>query len=160
MTILDPVALHLLRPVTSRLSNRPTAIPPLVLRRIAEELDAKWTRRGHLLFMIYVIGLLLCYAGGLFYKRFVSVNPTWGIIDITFNVVQFVFMFGVFLITWWIAKRARLPRVCAVMLEHRRCPDCGYDIRALPPAAEDSATVCPECGCAWRLEGIAVLHDS
>lgn len=52
---------------------------------------------------------------------------------------------------WRSGRRARGRYICAVMLEHRRCPHCGYDIRRLPPAPEDGATVCPECGCAWKV---------
>jgi transcription initiation factor TFIIIB Brf1 subunit/transcription initiation factor TFIIB len=37
------------------------------------------------------------------------------------------------------------------MLKHLRCPHCGYDLRGLAADPEDGATVCPECGCAWRL---------
>ena len=36
-----------------------------------------------------------------------------------------------------------------------RCPHCGYDIRGLPTDPEDGATICPECGCAWQLDGKA-----
>jgi hypothetical protein len=39
------------------------------------------------------------------------------------------------------------------MLKHRRCPHCGYDLRLLPIDSNDGATVCPECGCAWSLDG-------
>ena len=39
-----------------------------------------------------------------------------------------------------------------VMLQHLRCPHCGYDLRLLPTDPKDGASVCPECGCAWRLE--------
>jgi transcription initiation factor TFIIIB Brf1 subunit/transcription initiation factor TFIIB len=38
------------------------------------------------------------------------------------------------------------------MLEHRRCPHCGYDLRMLPTDPDDGSTVCPECGCAWGLD--------
>ena len=41
------------------------------------------------------------------------------------------------------------------MLQHRRCPHCGYDLRLLPDDCSDGATVCPECGCAWKLVGEA-----
>ena len=41
--------------------------------------------------------------------------------------------------------------VMAAMLKHLRCPHCGYDIRELPVDPKDGATVCPECGCAWKL---------
>ena len=32
-----------------------------------------------------------------------------------------------------------------------RCPHCGYDLRELPGDPDDGATVCPGCGCAWKL---------
>jgi hypothetical protein len=38
------------------------------------------------------------------------------------------------------------------MLKFRRCPHCGYDLRLLPADPADSATVCPECGCAWLID--------
>jgi hypothetical protein len=49
------------------------------------------------------------------------------------------------------ARRARHKRIRNIMLQHLRCPHCGYDLRLLPTAPGDGATVCPECGCAWRL---------
>jgi hypothetical protein len=55
------------------------------------------------------------------------------------------------LIIWLNAKRVRYKRIQAVMLKHLRCPHCGYDLRGLPTAPEDGATICPECGYAWRL---------
>jgi hypothetical protein len=54
---------------------------------------------------------------------------------------------------WRSGRRARAERVCATMLRHLRCPHCGYDIRGLPTAPEDGATVCPECGCATESLG-------
>ena len=52
----------------------------------------------------------------------------------------------------WIALRStRHQKTGGVMLAHQRCPHCGYDLRLLPTDATDGATVCPECGCAWRL---------
>jgi hypothetical protein len=152
VTPLDPVAAYLLRPLTVHLSNRPEVIPVQSLRKVAEELDRYWTRRGYLIFAVYVVGLLLCYAGSLYYRAFISTNPSWDMVGILFWIVQFVFMFGVFYITWRIGKRARLPRTLPVMLKHLRCPHCGYDIRSLPPDPNDGATICPECGCAWMLD--------
>ena len=35
------------------------------------------------------------------------------------------------------------------------CPNCGYDLRLLPVDSVDGATVCPECGRAWKLESPA-----
>ena len=56
------------------------------------------------------------------------------------------------IVFWRSGRRARARLVCAIMLKHLRCPSCGYDIRGLPTDAKDGATVCPECGCAWRLD--------
>jgi hypothetical protein len=71
-----------------------------------------------------------------------------------------VFLLGGFLTGWLIGARERLPRIRLVMLKHRRCPHCGYNLRGLPPCPEDNATVCPECGCAWRLDEPAVAGYS
>jgi hypothetical protein len=61
---------------------------------------------------------------------------------------------GLFCI-WFVSARVRFKWIRRTMLKYRRCPHCGYDIRGLPADPEDGATVCPECGCAWRL---AVEH--
>jgi predicted Zn-ribbon and HTH transcriptional regulator len=50
-----------------------------------------------------------------------------------------------------VERCARVNRIRAAMLAHRRCPHCGYDIRLLPTNPADGATVCPECGSAWIL---------
>ncbi|MEW6251597.1 MAG: hypothetical protein AB1716_13195, partial [Planctomycetota bacterium] len=55
-------------------------------------------------------------------------------------------------IIWFALKRKRFGAVAAAILKHRRCPHCGYDLRLLPVDPTDGATVCPECGCAWRPE--------
>lgn len=56
------------------------------------------------------------------------------------------------LILWLGACAVRSRKTMRIMLVHRRCPHCGYDLRGLPVDASDGATVCPECGCAWRLD--------
>jgi hypothetical protein len=149
--ILDPVALHLVRPLTERVLNRPQAIPAAALLRLSEDLDRYWTRRGHLIIAVYALGLILCYAGGLFYRYFISSSPNWDLVGMIFHVAQFVLMLGAFYATWAYGRRARRPRVIPVMLRHRRCPHCGYDIRDLTPDGRSGATICPECGSAWNL---------
>ncbi len=32
------------------------------------------------------------------------------------------------------------------------CASCGYDLRMLPADPVDGVTVCPECGCRWKLD--------
>lgn len=50
-----------------------------------------------------------------------------------------------------LARRRRLAAARRVLLDHGRCPHCGYDLSGLP--CEGSIATCPECGCAWRLPG-------
>ncbi len=50
-----------------------------------------------------------------------------------------------------LARRRHGRRVLQLLLKHRLCPHCGYDLRDLPVDPDDGATICPECGCAWRL---------
>ena len=56
-------------------------------------------------------------------------------------------------IIWYVIKRRRFGNVTATMISHLHCPHCGYDLRMLHVDPADGATICPECGCAWRLEG-------
>ena len=53
---------------------------------------------------------------------------------------------------WYGIKRKRFGNVAAAMVKHLRCPHCGYDIRLLSTDPTDDATICPECGCAWRMK--------
>ena len=64
-----------------------------------------------------------------------------------------LYLCSVFWIIWFAIKRKRFKYVAAAMLEQRRCPHCGYDLRSLPTEASDGVTICPECGCAWQLGG-------
>ena len=56
-------------------------------------------------------------------------------------------------------KKRRFGKVGAAMLKYLRCPHGGYDLRLLPTDPVDGATVCPECGLAWKLYGQPDLHD-
>lgn len=49
------------------------------------------------------------------------------------------------------ARRKRRLRLRAVMLAHKRCAHCGYDLHAVPQ--NQSGVTCPECSCAWVLSG-------
>jgi hypothetical protein len=55
---------------------------------------------------------------------------------------------------WYGFRITRLRHVRDVLLRHLRCSHCGYDLHGLPRDAEDGATVCPECGCAWELDDV------
>ena len=148
MTQLDPVLMHLLR--------RREVIPPETLRDIAQQIGIGMTRASQLALWAGLAGILCALIGlviglarlsagsivlGGFLKRILPFCGVW------------VGPFGF----WMATRQVRTRRTTRVMLEHPRCPHCGYDLRGLPTAPEDGATVCPECGCAWRL-GAAQWH--
>jgi hypothetical protein len=56
-------------------------------------------------------------------------------------------------------RQRRLKGVRDIMLQHLRCLHSGYDIRDLPTDPTDGATVCPECGCAWKLDGTQAVEE-
>lgn len=142
----------LLDPYTLRLTRRYEVIPKDALDGIFAELGSGMRKSIRVMFVIsivcIVIGLIAlvdysyqCLSGGIAFstvsrKLFSTVGICCGPIMI-----------------WWGAKRVRMQKVVRVMLKHLRCPHCGYDLRLLPVDPADGATVCPECGHAWRLTG-------
>jgi len=138
---LDPYELQLLR--------RHDVIPEEPLEQIAAEVGfglPTWQRRGYLacvsIFFACIVFLIVW--------KIVRRAPIDSVEYVLWPVNLIVFSLGAAKF-WQGGRRARARRVCGVMLEHRRCAHCGYDIRGLP-VADDGATVCPECGCAWRLD--------
>jgi hypothetical protein len=139
--MLDPFTLHLLR--------QRKDIPVEPLAAVAADLGSGLTRVTRVLFVASLLAMgpgivaLAAYvirvfrAGGIVWPL-----PKWVLLA-NLWVIPFVL--------WMSAREIRSMRIHAVMLRHRRCPHCGYDLRLLPPDPVDGATVCPECGCAWAL---------
>jgi hypothetical protein len=144
VSLLDPYSLNLLW--------RYDVIEAEPLREIAEEVGpgvSRWGRRAY--WIGFAVGLysvgsaVVTRTGNSTSLRFIGIGDA---IILSF----FIILFGGLYLYLRSARRARSKRVCGVMLKHLRCPHCGYDLRLLPTAPEDRATVCPECGCAWRLD--------
>jgi len=55
------------------------------------------------------------------------------------------------LVLWFRAKEARFGKIKKAMLNHQRCPHCGYNLFDLEPNPETKHTTCPECGSAWSI---------
>ncbi|MDY7107064.1 MAG: hypothetical protein SYC29_00350 [Planctomycetota bacterium] len=138
---LDPMMMHMLR--------RHDVIEADVLRAIAEDIGPGYARASRIATWTFficgaigVIGLLLrayFFSGGL---------DTVGRILTVINVICLALVvFGL----WAGARKLRFHRVKRIMLGHRRCPHCGYNLEGLAADDRDGATVCPECGCAWRM---------
>ena len=141
VTQLDPVMMHIL--------HRHEAIETETLLAIAEDIGPgfPWASRiATWIFFIFgaagVTAMLVrayLFRGGL---------DAIGKILTAVNIICLALVvFGL----WAGARKLRFGRVKRIMLAHRRCPHCGYDLKGLPVDASDSATICPECGCAWRM---------
>ena len=141
-TLLDPYELNLLR--------RYDVIPSETLQLTAGQVGfglPKWRRRGY---VICVLAFLACVVFLVFWKLMRGAGVD-AVERVLWPVSLTVFAIGAIQF-WRRGRNARAKDICQVMLEHLRCPHCGYDLRMLPSAAEDAATVCPECGSAWKLE--------
>jgi len=144
VTQLDPLVMRTLR--------RHDRIPAEALRDIAKEVSpiwAKWSR-------FVIIGCALLAVGvfaGYLYDQVTAPNYRGLRVG---TVISCACQAAIALfwpcVVYYQTHRSTLERVIPAMLKHRRCPHCGYDIRGLPVAPEDRTTVCPECGCAWRID--------
>jgi hypothetical protein len=139
VTQLDPVAMYLL--------ERPEWIEADVLRAIAREQGVRITRGERAWLALGIVSALLIIT--LFTDAVVTGRIWTAAMAKSASLLFFCCMPGVI---WYKIKRARFGNIAAAMLKHLRCPHCGYDIRGLPTDPDDGATVCPECGCAWRLD--------
>ncbi len=108
-----------------------------------------------------VLGFVLVVGGNVVYFRFFS---TWSGLDpvnTTIYAIQILVLLSGPVIAFRMARNEYAGRVSAALLKHVHCPHCGYDLRMLPVDPEDGATVCPECGCAWKLgRASAVARDT
>jgi hypothetical protein len=135
---VDPVALYLMR--------QHDVIKPDVLRAIAHEKGVRISPGERLSLIGGVLCVLLVI--GLIIQSLISGDFD----DAPLARSSSLLMFCLFAWIYWLrAKWARFGNIAAAMLKHGRCPHCGYNLRHLPVEAADGATVCPECGCAWKL---------
>ena len=138
VTQLDPMVLYLLQ------KNEP--IEREILAAIVAEKGVRMTglERAAMIGSLVLLAAFICVIiikllGG----------QSWGELAKRLVVPSYLFIWP--FIVWGGTRASRFGKTAAAMLRHSRCPHCGYDIRGLPQTPEDGATVCPECGCAWRL---------
>jgi hypothetical protein len=140
---LDPVMMHLMR--------RPGIIPSDVLRDIAQKVGLGVTRATRVSFWASIVGVAcLVIAVAICLTR--HANGSISTARFFRNLVPYTGVLAGLVGCWISLRSARHQKIGSIMLEQRRCPHCGYDVRLLPTDPGDGATVCPECGCAWRLE--------
>ena len=142
VTQLDPVAM--------RLFHQHDGIDADALRAIANEEGVRIKGGERVALIGGICGALLV----IFLFSYEVI--TGGILDaLSAKTGGFFYLCSMPWIIWFGIKRKRFGNVAASMLKYLRCPHCGYYLRGLPIDPADGATICPECGCAWRLEDIA-----
>lgn len=143
VTQLDPVAMYLLH-------RNGGVIPHEVLRELTREIgfgkldESRLGIWGGVVALVCALvlvgsGLMQLHKGSILFVEFAQ------------RALLYQGIWIVPLAFWKSARRSRFHRIHKIMLEHIRCPHCGYDMRLLPTDPQDGATVCPECGCAWKL---------
>lgn len=138
VTQLDPVALYLLR--------QHHVIDAESLHAIAEEKGVRITAGERFALLGGLCGALVVIS------LFTHALLTGDIRDASgAKMAGLLWLCSIPWIIWFAIKRKRFSAIAAAMLKHCHCPHCGYDLRMLPVDPADGATVCPECGCAWRL---------
>ena len=144
VSLTDPVKLHLL--------NLRSSIPAETLRSMADDIMPGARRQRLIQLLSVALGFVVVVGGNIVYFRYLSSWKGLDPVNTTIYVVQVIVILSGPVLAYRLARAKYVSRVASVMLKHLRCPHCGYDLRGLPTASEDGATVCPECGCAWILE--------
>jgi len=148
---LDPVAMHLLH-------RHDEGIPKDVLSVLTREIGFGKLADSPLGLIVGGVG----FACATLLRGFAISDLIRGNISFSSFVQRSLWYQGIWAIPyafWKAARRSRFNRIRHVMLDHLRCPHCAYDLRMLQPDPEDGATVCPECGAAWRLADVPHADD-
>ncbi|MDY7107066.1 MAG: hypothetical protein SYC29_00360 [Planctomycetota bacterium] len=143
VTQLDPVELRLLR--------RHDVIDAESLRAMAGEIGSGLTDQQKKLFRIFGVAWAVIFLVFIIHTVDVCIHGRWlEIFDLSRVALLNMVVWPI--LVWVRARQVRFRRIRKVMLAHRHCPHCGYDLRGLPPDEQDGATVCPECGCGWKVK--------
>ena len=148
---LDPVMMHLMR--------RHDVIPPDVLREMAQQIGVGMTKAHRIAFWAALVTIVcagIAVAISLTRLSAGSIRAR----DVVRNMLPYCGIWVAPFAVWIGTRNVRHGRITGVMLEHLHCPHCGYDIRGLPTDPNDGATICPECGCAWRLDTPTTTGES
>jgi len=145
VTQLDPVMLHVL--------HRYDTIDATTLEVLVEEIEpgtAAVRRRLIYLLPIFVLTVI----SGIVVMYVVSdASARKDLISTLLNpVIMGGGIIGGGVVPWIATRQQRFKLIRTGMLRHHRCPHCGYNLHGLTADPGDGATVCPECGCAWRLD--------
>jgi hypothetical protein len=77
--------------------------------------------------------------------------PTWQRVLLAAGVA-----YGVLVVIGLFVKNAGAIRVARTLVGNGRCGSCFYPLKSVE-AANDGCVACPECGAAWKAEGVGAL---
>ena len=141
-----------LDPVMMRLFHQHDVIPAETLCKLAEEIGVGWPKLVRLTFFVMLVALIVYFLTTGVYLLTDLVSGNAGLDAFRERLSLLIPALAGLLSIWFVSARVRFKRIRGILLKHSRCPHCGYDLRLLPSDPADGATVCPECGCAWRLD--------
>lgn len=113
-------------------------------------LDLRRTRNLFWLWVARIVSIpFLLFGGQMIVLQVWPILRSQGVID-ALGALAFGVVF-----TWsgwslWTQFEGSPRKIGAVLLAHRRCVQCAYDLAGCKPDS-DGCTTCPECGSAWRL---------
>jgi len=155
-----------INPITMHALHRPCGLDPALIETLVDDLERGLARQ--LTWRAYVLRVLLglAVAAAAFFVL-------WLIGDANFRaalertvlsefVIYLPLVILAFVVPLIVARRRHRRRILPLLLKHLICPHCGYSLRGLPVDPNDGATVCPECGCAWKLDDLQTAgeHDN
>lgn len=125
-------------------------IPPKILRRIVERVGGKTDRANSAQFwaLSSLVGLLIAVLIAESLQPFLAGTRIWRVTLLLVGPLSMLVVVLAIRLGGWLFTSEQTTRM---MLKYYRCPYCGYDLRLLPVEPEDGVTICPECGCAWKL---------
>jgi len=139
--------------------HRRDVIDAETLRKLAAEIGVGWPWLVRLTFIAMLVSLvvLLVATGEYLVRNVILGSARLG--AFAERLSYLIPPLAGLLMIWFVSARVRFKRIYKIILKYKRCPHCGYDLRMLPTDPEDGATVCPECGCAWRLDDTRHAND-
>lgn len=152
---------ELLNPFSIYFSGRDDVIERPVLKSIINSSADSGSRKLQLL-LLFSIVFFIAMAYFAFWPEYQATRNLSHSLGqaVRSPVIYFALGYGVLVIPWQLQAERRIRRrhITKALLEQRRCAHCGYNLEGLETDADDGATVCPECACAWKLDKTSVSH--
>lgn len=144
-------AVSMIDPMRMQMLHQDDVIDRATLDEMMEELEPGLSRNLRMTIITIVLGIG-ALAVLVFLVWFMNPGRRAGLAKtLTHNPGMWIAIVAGVVVPMLAVRKKHQHRLPALMLKHRRCPHCGYNLSGLNPDDADGATICPECACAWRL---------